>query len=261
MIKSIEVSGKNEDEAIENALLQLGLTRDDVSVEIIERAKSGFLGLGSTPAVIKVSYSVSEDVSERVERFLSGLLPRMGISAAPEIEKDDDRINVVLKGSDPGALIGRRGETLDAIQHLTNYVVNKGSSGRVRVNIDAENYRARRNETLESLAEKVAFKVVKYKRNVTLDPMNAYERHVIHSALQEYENVNTYSVGMEPNRRVVVAFGKKRDDAPARTERPRAEYQRAERPRTERPRAEPPKPVKPAEPEKPSGTKTYREWR
>ena len=266
MIKSIEVSGKTEDDAIEAALLQLGLTRDDVSVEIIERAKSGFLGLGSSPAVVKVSYSVTEDISEKVERFLVGLLPRMGISATPEIEKDDDRISVVLSGSDPGALIGRRGETLDAIQHITNYVVNKGASGRVRINIDAENYRSRRNETLEKLAEKVASRVVKYKRSVTLDPMNAYERHVIHSALQEYENVNTYSVGMEPNRRIVVAFGKKRDDAPARPERsrldrPRNDRPRQERPRTEYPNAETPQQETTPEPEKTSDTKNYREWR
>jgi len=275
MIKSIEVTGKTEEDAIESALLQLGLTRDDVSVEIIERSKSGFLGLGSTPAVVKVSYSAADDISERVELFLSGLLPRMGVSATPEIEKDDDRINVVLSGSDPGALIGRRGETLDAIQHLTNYVVNKGSSERVRVNIDAENYRSRRNETLESLAEKVASKVLKYKRSVTLDPMNAYERHVIHSALQNYENVNTYSVGMEPNRRVVVAFGKKREDSPerpdrARTDRPRpdrqrSDYQRADRPRTDRPRSEPLKteiaPTENPEPAKPQDSKNYREWR
>ena len=255
MIKSIEVSGKTEDDAIETALLQLGLTRDDVSVELIERAKSGFLGLGSTPAVVKVSYSFSEDTTEKVERFLVGLLPRMGVSATPTIEKEDDRINVVLSGADPGALIGRRGETLDAIQHLTNYVVNKGVSGRVRVNIDAENYRARRNETLEKLAEKVASKVLKYKRNVTLDPMNAYERHVIHAALQEYDNVNTYSVGMEPNRRIIVAFGKKRDDSQARPVRPFAE-----RPRTAPPVVEAPRDEKP-EAEKTQEPTNFREWR
>ena len=213
MIKSIEVSGRTEDEAIELALEQLGLSRDDVSVEIIERAKSGFLGLKSTPAVIKVLYEVKEDRTERVERFLTGLFERMGIDAGLDLTEGDGSINVILTGSDPGTLIGRRGETLDAIQHLTNYVVNRGSSGRVRINLDAENYRQRRNETLESLAVRTAGKVMKYRRNMTLDPMNAYERHIIHTALQNYENISTYSVGSEPNRRIVVAYGRNNESA------------------------------------------------
>jgi len=208
MLKSIEVSGRTEDDAVEAALVQLGLTRDDVSVEIIEQAKTGFLGLKNTPALVKVLYEVKENRTERVEGFLLGLFARMGIDADMKIEEGDDAINVTLAGKDPGALIGRRGETLDAIQHRTNYVVNRGASGRVRINIDAENYRQRRNETLESVAVKAAGKVMKYRRNVTLDPMNAYERHVIHSALQDYANVSTYSVGAEPNRRVVVAYGR-----------------------------------------------------
>ena len=208
MQKSIEVSGRTEDEAVESALEQLGLTRDDVSVEIVERAKSGFLGLKSTPAVVRVLYEAKEDRAERVETFLSGLLSRMGVEADMEVSEGDEAINVTMSGKDPGALIGRRGETLDAIQHLTNYVINRGSSSRIRVNLDAENYRQRRNETLESLAARTAGKVMKYRRNMTLDPMNAYERHVIHSALQSYENISTYSVGNEPNRRIVVAYGK-----------------------------------------------------
>jgi len=227
MLKSIEVTGRSEDEAIQSALDQLGLTRDDVSVEIVEWAKTGFLGLKNSPAVVRVSYE-SNDVHEvndvyeakadiadravRVEDFLTGLLVRMDINASVKVTEESDAINVVLTGNDPGALIGRRGETLDAIQHLTNYVVNRRAAGRVRVNLDAENYRQRRNETLESLAARTADKVVKYRRNMTLDPMNAYERHIIHTALQEYENVNTYSVGNEPNRRIVVAFGRKNEN-------------------------------------------------
>jgi spoIIIJ-associated protein len=209
MLKSIEVSGKSEEEAIQSALDQLGLMRDEVSVEIIQQAKAGFLGLKSTPAVIRVSFESDESHSECVERFLAGLFQRMGVRAKPEIREDDGIIAVNLTGEDPGALIGRRGETLDAIQHLTNYVVNRGQSGRVRVNIDTENYRERRNEALERLAEKVASKVVKYRRNMTLEPMNSYERHIIHTALQEYENVTTYSIGTEPNRRIVVAYERK----------------------------------------------------
>jgi spoIIIJ-associated protein len=213
MLKSIEVSGKNEEEAIQSALNQLGLSRDEVSVEIIERAKTGFLGLKSAPALIRVTYETGETEAEshaiRVERFLNGLFLRMGVAAIPEIREDEGAINVNLTGEDPGALIGRRGETLDAIQHLTNYVVNRSITGRVRVNIDTENYRERRNEALEHLAEKVAAKVVKYRRNMTLEPMNSYERHIIHTALQEVENVTTYSIGTEPNRRIVVAYERK----------------------------------------------------
>lgn len=209
MLKSIEVSGKSEDEAIQAALDQLGLVRDEVSVEIIERAKAGFLGLKSSPAVVKVTYESDVSPAERIENFLTGLFMRMGVSAKPEISEKDGVISVNLTGEDPGVLIGRRGETLDAIQHLTNYVINSGAAGRVRVNIDTENYRERRNEALEHLAEKVAFKVAKYRRNMTLEPMNSYERHIIHTALQETENITTYSIGTEPNRRIVVAYERK----------------------------------------------------
>ena len=209
MLVSIEATGKTEEEAIQNALKQLGVERDDVSVEIIERARSGFLGLKSSPAVVRVSYERPDTNSELVERFLSGLIARMGVTATPEVsEEADGVISVNLKGDDPGTLIGRRGETLDAIQHLTNTVINKSASNRVRVTVDAENYRARRNEALQKLATKVAAKVVKYRRNMTLEPMNSYERHVIHTALQGYPNVTTYSVGSEPNRRIVVAYHK-----------------------------------------------------
>jgi len=213
MTKSIKVTGRTEDEAIASALEQLGLTRDDVSVEIVERAKSGFLGLKNTPAVVRVIYEAKEERTVKVELFLKGLFERMGVEAGIETTEDEGSISVVLTGKDMGALIGRRGETLDAIQHLANYVVNRGVSGRVRINIDAENYRQRRNETLESLATRTAGKVVKYRRNMTLDPMNAYERHVIHSALQNYENITTYSVGSEPNRRIVVAYGRNNEGA------------------------------------------------
>jgi len=208
MMKSIEVQGRTEDEAIELALEQLGMSRDDVSVEIVEQSRSGFLGLKNTPAVVKVAYEAKEERTEQIESFLTGLFERMDADVSLDISEEEGSISVVLTGKDPGALIGRRGETLDAIQHLTNYVVNRSVSGRVRINLDAENYRQRRNEALESLASRTAGKVIKYRRNMTLDPMNAYERHVIHSALQEHGQVSTFSVGSEPNRRVVVAYGK-----------------------------------------------------
>ena len=254
MLKWIECTGKNEEAAIEAALVQLGLDRDDVSVEILERAKSGFLGIGSCPAKIKVTYEVPDEppqeqpetvpaapapqpeqpvekpvekvevssppptppaagaddaVVARIETFLTGLLSHMGAQATPRIALDErGNYQVELVGEHLGGLIGRRGETLDAIQQLTVYAVNRGQSKRVRIHVDAEHYRAKREESLERLARKVAGKVVKYRRNVTLEPMNAYERHVIHTALQDYPDVTTYSVGTEPNRRTVVAYSR-----------------------------------------------------
>ncbi|MGM9618740.1 MAG: RNA-binding cell elongation regulator Jag/EloR [Oscillospiraceae bacterium] len=317
----IDVTGKTESEAIEKALLQLNMDRDDVSVEILERARSGFLGIGASPAKVRVTYGEEEtaadvgrkplftpekiaekkpeeekaakkpaakpaapvdkeslrrelaekqevlqktsgksekaaegekrprsekrDRQEKKERapraekaprepkekepfvpvyegveaaeddakaaeirtFLSGLLQQMDCEAEVKVfEKEKNQYKVYLEGEKLGQLIGRRGETLDAIQQLTNYSVNRGSASRVRVHVDAENYRAKREESLENLAKKMAAKVVKYGRSMTLEPMNAYERHVIHTALQDHPKVTTYSTGTEPNRRVVVAL-------------------------------------------------------
>lgn len=205
MIKSIEVRGKTEEEAIGSALKQLGVTRDEVSVEILERARSGFLGLGASPALVRVSYEERDGHIEKVEQFLGGLLEHMGVDAEMEItEREDGGLNVSLSGKGMGAVIGRRGETLDAIQHLVNYSVNRGSEKRLHVSVDAENYRTKREESLVRLAEKMAAKAVKYHRSMALEPMNSYERHVIHTALQNYEGVSTASIGNEPNRRVVV---------------------------------------------------------
>ena len=279
MIKFIDMTGKTEDEAIRRALEQLGLERDDVSVEILERAKSGFLGIGGSPATVRVSYDdgqpepkpepvkpepksaapkaekkpvycaevlqkevrarekqereakrgerraepkaekaprepvvlgeeIRDEKSEQIRTFLSGLLEHMDAKAEVEVyEVEKNRYKVILEGEKLGALIGRRGETLDAIQQLTNYSINRGGeSKRARVQIDAENYREKREESLERLAQKVAGKVVKYRRNVTLEPMNAYERHVIHTALQDTQYITTFSIGTEPNRRVVVSY-------------------------------------------------------
>lgn len=247
MIKYLEKSGKTEDEALAAALAELGLERDDVSVEIVERAKSGFLGIGASPAVIRVQYEVADEapaveeapaeaevraesaethpespaeaappeyepkytegVKAATESFLHGLLERMGVKAEITIrDRDNGGLLVELAGPGMGAVIGRRGETLDAIQHLTNYAVNRGSEKRCHISVDAESYRAKREESLVRLAEKMAAKVVKYKRSMALEPMNSYERHVIHTALQNYEGVSTSSTGTEPNRRVVVSY-------------------------------------------------------
>ena len=227
MIKTLEKTGRTEEDAIAAALAELGLDRDDVSVEILERAKSGFLGIGASPdeaeppvaeapaaPAAKPAAPAAAPVDESdeyaaIRSFLSGLLDRMGVKASMEIgPRDNGGINVNLSGSGMGAIIGRRGETLDAIQHLTNYVVNKGSDKRMHISVDAENYRSKREESLTRLAEKMAEKAIKYKRSMALEPMNSYERHVIHTALQNYEGVTTSSTGVEPNRRVVVSYVK-----------------------------------------------------
>ena len=148
-----------------------------------------------------------DEKAAQIRTFLEGLLQHMDSAAQVTIyQPEKGRYKVILEGEKLGALIGRRGETLDAIQQLTNYSVNRGSDKRVRIHVDAENYRLKREQSLQHLARKVAAKVIKYKRNVTLEPMNAYERHVIHTALQDVENVTTYSMGTEPNRRVIVAY-------------------------------------------------------
>ena len=245
MINTLEKSARTVDAAVDEALKELGMSRDDVSVEILEMGKTGFLGFGATPARVRVSYETPDpepvkpaprrserpaptkaekpaqapapaaDVSEEnpdyaaIRSFLSGLLERMGVTADMEISpRDNGGINVNLTGSAMGAIIGRRGETLDAIQHLTNYVVNKDSDKRLHISVDAEAYRSKREESLARLAEKMAEKAIKYKRSMALEPMNSYERHVIHTALQNYEGVTTSSTGVEPNRRVVVSYVK-----------------------------------------------------
>ena len=256
MLKYMEFTAKTEDEAIAKGLAQLGLDRDDVSVEILERGRTGFLGIGSVPAKVKLTYEApdepeqpapprpepaprpqpkpqprpepaprpqpkpqaekpapaprgeraDDDVAAAIVKFQTGLFQHMGVEATPVVTRDGDTYQVVLEGENMGALIGHRGETLDAIQQLTGYAVNKGRSHRVRIHVDAEGYRARREESLNRLARKTAGKVVKYRRNITLEAMNAYERHVIHTALQDYPGVSTFSTGTEPNRRTVVAY-------------------------------------------------------
>ena len=164
----------------------------------------------AVPAEPKV-YAPAEPGSreERIEIFIKGLLEHMGSDAVPHaVKTGDDTYLVDLVGENLGILIGRRGETLDAIQHLTNYAVNRGQNKRVRINVDAESYRLKREQALQRLAQKVAGKVTRYRRNITLEPMNAYERHVIHAALQDHPDVTTFSTGTEPNRRIVVAYSR-----------------------------------------------------
>ena len=295
MEKKIIATGKTIDLAVEAALAQLGLTRDDISYEVLALPKAGFLGFGKADAKIQVTYEVPDpvvvpekpksalgsasrskpkakaipaekkpeapkaekkaekkpekkvekkaekkaektekkvekaekkaekkievpttfapaepgSVEEKIEVFIKGLLEKMGSDAVPHAWKENENTyKVVLVGSDLGYLIGRRGDTLDAIQHLANYTVGRNTEGHIRINVDAEAYREKREDSLRRYARKKAQQVLKARRRTTLEPMNAYERHVIHAALQDMENITTHSTGTEPNRRVVIEYVK-----------------------------------------------------
>ena len=280
MEKTTIFTGKTMEVAVQNALDTLGLTREEISVQVLEQAKSGFLGIGATPCKVQVTYEAPDpvpeaprsafgsasrskpkavkkpeapkqeapkqetapaapkaekkeapkaekkeaapkqeaapkvytpaapgSVEERIEIFLKGLLEHMGSQAVPHCMKgNEDTYNVELTGEDLGYLIGRRGDTLDALQHLANYSVNRSVDGHIRINVDAESYRAKREDSLRRYAQKKAQQVLKAHRRTTLEPMNAYERHVIHAALQDTDRITTYSIGSEPNRRVVIEY-------------------------------------------------------
>ena len=276
MEKTIVTTGKTIDLAIEAALTQRGLDRDSVSVQVVQQAKPGFLGLGAQPAKVEVTYEAPDpapkvalsaasrskpkakkveapkqevkqeapkqetpapkqeraprterkpeapkapkepktyapaaqgSVEEKIEVFLKGLLEQMGSDAVPHAWKSEGHnYKVDLVGEDLGYLIGHRGDTLDALQHLANYSVGRNVEGHIRISVDAEDYRAKREESLSRYARKKAQQVLKARRRTTLEPMNAYERHVIHAALQEMENISTHSTGTEPNRRVVIEY-------------------------------------------------------
>lgn len=256
----IEVSGKNVDEALTNALIKLETTSDKVEYEVIEKGSAGFLGMGRKLAVIKVrkkedkpieanvkaketetqkvaDSSVSyepvksvdnneikddsheqpkktskyttvmpnEEVERRITTFLGDMFKAMNLEVKIDVKFDDpDCVNVELSGPNMGVLIGKRGQTLDSIQYLTSLVVNKGKANYIRVKLDTEDYRRRRKETLENLARGIAYKVKKTRKPVVLEPMNPYERRIIHSALQGNKYVETVSEGEEPYRHVVV---------------------------------------------------------
>ena len=299
MEKTIITSGKTIDLAIEAALEQLGMDRDSVSVQVLQQAKAGFLGIGAQPAKVQVTYEAPDPIpeapkvalssasrskpkapakkpepkpeeakpeapkpqpkpeeakperkpeapraerkperkpetpkaprepkpekkpaapktyepapagstEEKIEQFLKGLLEHMDSKAVPHCWQDSaNTYKVDLVGDDLGYLIGRRGDTLDAIQHLANYTINRDVEGHIRINVDAECYREKREESLRRYARKKAQQVLKARRRTTLEPMNAYERHVIHAALQEMDNITTHSTGTEPNRRVVIEY-------------------------------------------------------
>ena len=204
----IEISAKNVDDAITQATVQLGITSDQLEYEVLDKGSTGFLGIGSQNAVIKARKKFAID--ENVVEFLSSIFDamKMEVEILVAVNEEEHIIEVELKGDDMGILIGKRGQTLDSLQYLTNLAINKHSDEYYKVKIDTEDYRKRRKETLENLAKNIAYKVKRTKRPVSLEPMNPFERRIIHSALQNDRYVTTHSEGDEPYRHVVVTLKK-----------------------------------------------------
>lgn len=202
----IEISAKTVDDAITEAIIKLGTTHDKIEYEVIEKGSAGFLGINRKDAVIRARRK--NDTNDNIRDFLESVFKAMGLTVTIQIEKEEDSnvVNVDLKGDDMGVLIGKRGQTLDSLQYLTSLVVNKYTEDYIRVKLDIENYRERRKETLETLARNIAYKVKRTRRPVSLEPMNPYERRIIHSALQNDRYVVTRSEGEEPFRHVVVSL-------------------------------------------------------
>ena len=203
-----EFSAKTVDDAITEACKEFGVTSDKLEYEVVSEGSTGFLGIGSKDAVIKAK--VKSSLVDNAKAFLSEVFAAMNMVVVVNVDYNADtkEMNIDLSGDDMGVLIGKRGQTLDSIQYLTSLVLNKGEEDYVRVKVDTENYRKRRQDTLENLAKNIAFKVKRTKRSVSLEPMNPYERRIIHSALQNDKFVTTHSEGEEPFRHVVVTMKK-----------------------------------------------------
>ena len=203
-----EFSAKSIDDAITEACKAFSVTSDKLEWEVVSEGSSGFLGIGSKDAVIKAK--VKSSIVDNAKAFLSEVFAAMNMTVVINVEFDPEskEMNVDLSGDDMGVLIGKRGQTLDSLQYLTSLVVNKGEDNYIRVKVDTENYRKRRQDTLENLAKNIAFKVKRTKRSVTLEPMNPYERRIIHSALQDDPYVTTMSEGEDPYRHVVIILKK-----------------------------------------------------
>ena len=207
----IEVSAKTVNEAITEACQKLGVTSDRLEYEVIEEGSSGFLGIGSKPAVIKAAVKEEEiSVEDIAKKFLNDVFAAMNMEVVIDVKYDEteNEMNIDLSGDEMGVLIGKRGQTLDSLQYLVSLVINKDVDDYIRVKVDTENYRERRKETLENLAKNIAYKVKRTRRPVSLEPMNPYERRIIHSALQNDKYVTTHSEGEEPFRKVVVTLKK-----------------------------------------------------
>ena len=207
----IEVSAKTVNEAITEACQKLGVTSDKLDYEVIEEGSSGFLGIGSKPAVIKATVKVEEiSIEDVAKNFLNDVFSAMNLAVVIDVKYNEaeKEMDIDLSGDEMGVLIGKRGQTLDSLQYLVSLVVNKDVEDYIRVKVDTENYRERRKETLENLAKNIAYKVKRTRRPVSLEPMNPYERKTIHSAWQNDKSVTTHSEGEEPFRKVVVTLKK-----------------------------------------------------
>ena len=205
----LEFTAKSVSEALTEALIKLGTTSDNVEYEVIEKESSGFLGLfNNKPAKIRVRMNFSVD--NKAKEFLTKVFKAMGVEAKVEVTYDQENalIDINIIGENMGVLIGKRGQTLDSLQYLVSLVLNKESETYIKVKLDTENYRQRRKETLENLGKNIAYKVKRTRKSVSLEPMNPYERRIIHSVLQNDKFVETHSEGEEPFRRVVIALKK-----------------------------------------------------
>lgn len=202
----IEISAKTVNDAITEACQKFTVTSDKLEYEVVEEGSSGFLGIGAKPAIIKAR--VKSSIQDTARDFLKDVFEAMDMTVVVDVKYDEieNSMEIDLSGDDMGVLIGKRGQTLDSLQYLLSLVVNKESDEYIRVKVDTEDYRKRRKETLENLAKNIAYKVKRTKRPVSLEPMNPYERRIIHSALQNDKYVTTHSEGDEPFRRVVVTL-------------------------------------------------------
>ena len=202
----VEFTAKTVDDAITAACQKFLVTSDKLEYEVVEEGSTGFLGIGSKPAIIKAKVKCT--IEDKAKDFLKEVFEAMNMAVVVEVKYDEAEktMDIELSGDEMGVLIGKRGQTLDSLQYLTSLVVNKGKSDYIRVKLDTEDYRRRRKETLENLARGIAYKVKKTRKPVVLEPMNPYERRIIHSALQGNKYVETYSEGNEPYRHVVVVY-------------------------------------------------------
>lgn len=205
----VEFKGKTKDEALMQASVELGVPSTDLEYEVVSEETKGFLGIGSKPCIIKARRK--KTFIDEIREYLESLFKAMDIDTEIQMEFDETEnvISINLEGPEMGILIGKRGQTLDALQYIISLAVNKKSESYIRVKLDTENYRARRKETLENLAKNIAFKVKRSKRSFALEPMNPYERRIIHATLQNDKYVSTRSEGEEPYRKVIVYLKKK----------------------------------------------------
>lgn len=203
-MKEVIVAGKTLEQALEEGALQLGKTPDQVEYEVLEEGKKGLFGIGATDTKLRVY--LSETPATRAVEFLETLLDNMGLEADLEVvDETEEEISLNIVGEHLGALIGRRGDVLDSVQYLATLSANLGNPGYYRVSVDAQGYRARRVETVQGIARRMAEKVLKYRRAFSLDPMSPYERRIVHSACQEIPGVTTHSIGEGADRRVVIS--------------------------------------------------------